>query len=1032
MKIAVVTPKMYGGEKGGAENLYSGLVNALNEKGHEITQIEVVVDESSFDGILRSYCDCFYMDLSHYDLVISTKAPTYMVRHPNHISYLLHTIRVFYDRFENEFKKGDKERQKQRKLIHEFDKYGLDPSRIKKHCVIGETVAGRLKDADTFWKKIDFEVIPPATKIADFKNPSNGEYLFLPGRLHRWKRVDLVIRSMKFIKKNVKLLIAGTGEQEKTLRDLAKGDERIEFLGSVSDEQLVDLYSKSIVVPFVPVNEDYGYVTIEAFKSKKPVITCRDSGEPALIVKDGMSGFIVEPKPEKIAEKINYLLDNPDKANRMGENGYTSVKEITWENVVSKLLEDVKIQPEKSIKPLINVAIIDMQPIDPAIGGGRLRLKGLYSNLGNNLKSVYIGTFDWKGEKSRKIQISKSLIEFDIPLDDEHFKLNEHFNKLLPEKTIIDVIFPLLAEASPKYVETVRQETKNSDVIVLSHPWLYPVIKTEVNLKNKILVYDSQNFEAALREQILGKTPFAVCLSQMVKFVERELCEDCDLIISSSDIDRKQFKEKYGIDPHKIETFPNGVDVNDIKLIDIETRKKSKAKLKITQKAAIFIGSDYPPNVEAGNFIIDKLSDECLDVFFMIVGSVGVKLNSKNKKNVKIYGMVSDEDKKMLISASDIAINPMLNGSGTNIKMFEYLAAGLPTISSFVGARGINNEDAFIVTDLKNFPDEIKKLFSDDNLYGKLSANGRKLVERYYDWNEISSKLGNRIYDLYFSQSPLFSVIIPMYRGDYIEKIIGKLNQQTYRDFEVIIVDSGKERREAIRSLCNFRLKYIFKSDIGAARARNVGIQNASGKIVAFTDDDCQPDPDWLENAGKYFEDYAIAGLEGSIYTDEDKINDPKYRIVSNKGIEGIGFMTANLFIRLNILKMIEGFDVRFDKPHFREDTDLAWRAQKHGKIPFGKDVRVFHPAIPRKIEGESREERDRFFVNDALLFQKHPEKYIDLMKLESHYKSNNNFWKFFLEGTKSSDLKLPIEIMLNDQEINKFIPEKLKRNYGN
>jgi len=1032
MKIAVVTPKMFGGENGGAENLYTGLVDALNKKGHEATQIEVIVDESSFDGILKAYCDCFYLDLSHYDLVISTKAPTYMVRHPNHISYLLHTIRVFYDRFENEFKKEDKERQKQRKLIHEFDKYGLDPSRIKRHYVIGETVAGRLKDADSFWKKIHFEVIPPATKITDFKDPSNGEYIFLPGRLHRWKRVDLVIRSMKFIKKNVKLLIAGTGEHEKTLRELANGDERIEFLGSVSDEQLVDLYSKSIVIPFVPVNEDYGYVTIEAFKTKKPVITCTDSGEPALIVKDGISGFIVEPKPEKIAEKINYFLDNPDDTIRMGENGYTSVKEITWENVVSKLLKDVKIQNEESIKPLINVAIIDMQPIDPAIGGGRLRLKGLYSNLGNNLKSVYLGTFDWKGEKSRKIQITKSLTEFDIPLDDEHFKLNEHFNKLLPGKTIIDVIFPLLAEASPKYVETVRQEARNSDVIVLSHPWLYPVIKTEVNLKNKILVYDSQNFEAALREQILGKTPFAVCLSQMVKFVERELCEDCDLIISSSDIDRKQFVDKYGIDPQKVETFPNGVDVNDIKLIDIETRNKSKAKLKIAQKAAIFIGSDYPPNVEAGNYIIDKLSDECPNVFFMITGSVGVNLNSKNKKNVKIYGMVSDEEKKMLLSASDIAINPMLNGSGTNIKMFEYLAAGLPTISSPVGSRGINNEDAFIVSELKNFPTEIKKLISNDDLYGKLSANGRKLVERYYDWNEISQKLGNRIYDLYFSQSPLFSVIIPMYRGDYIEKIIGKLNQQKCKDFEVIIVDSGKERREAIRNLCTFRLKYIFKSDIGAAKARNVGIQNASGKIAAFTDDDCQPDPDWLGNASKYFEDYAIAGLEGAIYTDEDKINDPKYRIVSNKGIEEIGFMTANLFIRLNILKMIEGFDVRFDKPHFREDTDLAWRAQKQGKIPFGIDVRVYHPPIPRKLKGESKGDRDRFFVNDALLFQKHPEKYIQLMKLEGHYKSNNNFWKFFLEGLKLSGVKVPLELMLNDQEICQFIPEEFKRNYGN
>jgi len=103
MKIAVVTPKSIKGEKGGAENLYEGLIKALREAGHEANQVEVLVDESTFEGILEAYCNCFYLDLGDYDLVISTKAPTYMVRHQNHVSYLLHTIRVFYDMFDREY-----------------------------------------------------------------------------------------------------------------------------------------------------------------------------------------------------------------------------------------------------------------------------------------------------------------------------------------------------------------------------------------------------------------------------------------------------------------------------------------------------------------------------------------------------------------------------------------------------------------------------------------------------------------------------------------------------------------------------------------------------------------------------------------------------------------------------------------------------------------------------------------------------------------------------------------------------------------
>ena len=1032
MKIAVVTPKMRGDERGGAENLYEGLVNALNEAGHIATQINVVVDESSFESILEAYCNCFYLDLNDYDLVISTKAPTYMVRHRNHISYLLHTIRVFYDMFDVEFNPKDKEKQKQRKLIHKFDKYGLHPSRIKKHCVIGETVAKRLKDADPFWDLINFEVIYPASTISDFNEPKEGEFIFLSGRLHRWKRVDLAIKAMKYVPHDIKLLIAGKGEDAEEFKKLAKRlklEDKIEFLGFVSDDELFELYSRAIVVPYTPKSEDFGYITLEAFKNKKPVITCFDSGEPTYIVQEGISGFIVEPDPKKIAEKINYLIDNPDEAKRMGEEGYNSVQDVTWENAVLRLLSDVVIQPEEKVTPEINILITDMQPIEPAVGGGRLRLKGLYSNLPPNIKALYVGTYDWKGPTHRKIQISRSFLELDIPLDDEHFRLNEHLNRLLQGKTIIDVIFPLLAEASREYVETVRREAKKSDVVVLSHPWLYPIIKTEVNLKNKILIYDSHNCEAILRERILGETPFAKCLIQMVKFVERELCENCNLIIACSENDKKQFEDLYDVNPDKIEIFPNGVDVSEIKPVDEDTRIRMKEKLKITQKMAIFIGSEYPPNVEAGKYIIEKIAEECPDVTFLIVGGAGNKLDSQNKKNVKILGMVSEEDKKMLYSASDIAINPMSSGSGTNIKMFEYLAAELPTVSSPVGARGIENEGSFIVTDLLKFPNEIHKVLSDEHLYKELSVNGRAFVERYYDWNRISYNLGKRMHNLYFEQLPYFSVIVPMYRGEYITKLVEQLNQQTFKDFEVIIVDSGEDRGDDLHNLCDFKLKYLFKGDIGAAKARNLGIEYARGDIIAFTDDDCQPDADWLKNAKSHFENDSLVGLEGYIYTDDSKINDPKYRIVTNSGFEGIGFMTANLFIRRDIVEKIGGFDERFDKPHFREDTDFAWRAQNYGAIPFAKNVRVFHPPLLRKLKGESKKDRDRFFINDALLFVKHPEKYIKLMKTEGHYKNIKNFWGFFLDGCKHIDDKIPIEYMLKDTEISRYVPDELKPN---
>src|SRR6476659_8829089 len=88
MNIAIVTPTMRSGERGGAEALYVGLLRALRRAGHSVERVEVVIDESSFEGVLDAYLSCYDLDLRAHDLVISTKAPTYMLRHPNHVSYL--------------------------------------------------------------------------------------------------------------------------------------------------------------------------------------------------------------------------------------------------------------------------------------------------------------------------------------------------------------------------------------------------------------------------------------------------------------------------------------------------------------------------------------------------------------------------------------------------------------------------------------------------------------------------------------------------------------------------------------------------------------------------------------------------------------------------------------------------------------------------------------------------------------------------------------------------------------------------------
>ena len=206
---------------------------------------------------------------------------------------------------------------------------------------------------------------------------------------------------------------------------------------------------------------------------------------------------------------------------------------------------------------------------------------------------------------------------------------------------------------------------------------------------------------------------------------------------------------------------------------------------------------------------------------------------------------------------------------------------------------------------------------------------------------------------------------------------------------------------------CNFPLQYIHTTERGPAKSRNLGIKHAKGQVLAFTDDDCEPDIHWLANAYKYFQDEGIVGLEGLVQSDTTDAE--RYRIVTNQGVEGIGFMTANLFIRRKVIDELGGFDERFERP-FREDTDLGWRALAYGQIPFAHDVKVLHPAPPRDVQRESNEGRTRFFEYDPILFQKHPERYLQLLRAEGHYARTPGFWEHFMRGMVRHRLDIPVE----------------------
>jgi glycosyltransferase involved in cell wall biosynthesis len=332
-RIAIVAPQPANGEIGGAERFFLGLRDSLAGEGVTAEIVHVPSDESDFQAIESGYLRFYDLNLGEFDGVISSKSPAYLVRHPNHICCLQHTMRVFYDMFDLEYPRKSPELIRQRNLIHTLDTAALKPPHTRRLFAIGEEVAHRLR----MFNGLEAEVLHHPTTLAGLQG---GEFrhLLLPGRLHRWKRVDLAIEAMRHVSAPIELIITGVGEDAEQFRQLASRDRRIRFLGRVPDSELAALYCNALAVLFVPRHEDLGLITLEAFSCGKPVITCTDSGEPARLVEDGENGFVCAPDARDIGACLSLLISQPQKACAMGDRGRLIAQRVQWRHVARRLL----------------------------------------------------------------------------------------------------------------------------------------------------------------------------------------------------------------------------------------------------------------------------------------------------------------------------------------------------------------------------------------------------------------------------------------------------------------------------------------------------------------------------------------------------------------------------------------------------------------------------------------------------------------------------------------------------------------------
>ena len=348
MRILIVTTQVPF-VRGGAEVLADGLRDALCAAGHEAEIVRFPFKWYPADAIAPQVLAARLLDLSEFsgtriDQVIGLKFPAYLVPHPRKSLWIVHQHRSAYDFWDSGHSDLTSMPQGRavRDLIREADERFI-PEAQAVHT-ISANVSARLLRYNGISSSPLYH--PPENAEAYYSGRFD-DYFFFPSRIDPLKRQALVIDALAASRLPMRVVFAGNPDNAATLQTLRARaselgvEERVTWAGTVNQAAKIDLFANACGVIFPPVDEDYGYVTLEAMLASRPLVTCTDSGGPLEFVVDGVNGMIAAPTARALAGAMERLWTDRTHARALGDAARASYERlgISWRHVVETLCE---------------------------------------------------------------------------------------------------------------------------------------------------------------------------------------------------------------------------------------------------------------------------------------------------------------------------------------------------------------------------------------------------------------------------------------------------------------------------------------------------------------------------------------------------------------------------------------------------------------------------------------------------------------------------------------------------------------------
>ena len=397
-------------------------------------------------------------------------------------------------------------------------------------------------------------------------------------------------------------------------------------------------------------------------------------------------------------------------------------------------------------------------PIYPPRSGGQSRIFHLYRQLASEF-DVEIVSFTDYGQPEFDERIADGIREVRIPKSLPHAQEEWRLTAKLKGVAASDVITPKLYAMTPRYLEVLGRSAAGSELLVASHPYLLPALQAVRTHQD--LIYEAQDVEIILKKSILPDNRLGKYFLRLTESLERQCCASSALVMTCSDEDRATLRRLFNADPQKIVTIPNGVDLDSVtyRPLNLRRRLKQQHQGHKCPFTVLFMASWHGPNIDAALCLL-HIALELPHIQFLLLGSIGQYLQHFGftlPDNVEALGVVDDETKDEVLSWVDLAVNPMESGSGTNLKIFDYMAAGIPVLTTAFGARGLCVQDRLHarVARLVDFPgviEEIRK--QEDKVTETMVVAARDYVAEHFSWKVIAQPLLAALCDIRAAREP--------------------------------------------------------------------------------------------------------------------------------------------------------------------------------------------------------------------------------------------------------------------------------------